>query len=70
MDQKNTWLQQLTIAFVDSIKFMNSTLNKLVKNLLENDFKQLSQKCTGDFLKLVKQKGVYPFEYINSFKKF
>ena len=27
------------LIFLDSIQFMNSTLNKLVKNLLDNDFK-------------------------------
>ena len=31
-------------------------------------FKYLSQDFSGDLLGLVKQKGVYPYEYIGSFK--
>ena len=46
---------------------MNSSLDALVKNLTDNDFKYLSQEFNGDQLNLVKQKGVYPCEYINSF---
>ena len=49
---------------------MNSSLNALVTNLAENDFKHLSHEFSGEFLKLVKQKGVHPFEYMNNFKKF
>ena len=39
---------------------MNSSLNALVKNLSDNDFKYLSEEFSGEFLKLVKLKGVYP----------
>ena len=49
---------------------MNSSLDALVKNLSDNDSKYSSQEFSGDLLKLVKQKGVYPFEYMDSFKKF
>ena len=56
------------LFFIDSIQFMNFRLDSLVKNLSDNDFKYLSEEFTGEFLELVKQKGVYPFEYMNSFK--
>ena len=36
----------------------------------DNDFKYLSQEFSSDLLELVKQKGVYPYEYMNSFGKF
>ena len=29
----------------------------------------MSEEFSGEFLELVKQKGVYPYEYIESFKK-
>ena len=48
---------------------MNSSLDALVKNLSDNDFKYLSEKFSGKFLKLVKQTGVYPYEYMDSFQK-
>ena len=56
------------IIFIDSMLFMNSSLNKLVSNL--NNFKYLSEVFKGEKLELVKKKGVYPYEYINNFKKF
>ena len=58
------------LVFIDSTQFMNSSLDALVKNLSDNDFKYLSEKFSGDLLKLIKQKGVYPYEYMSSFKKF
>ena len=48
--------------------FLNSSLDKLVKNL--NDFKYLSKVFKGNKLELVKKKGIYPYEYMNSFKRF
>ena len=57
-------------VFIESIQFMNFSLDSFVKNLLNNDFKHLSQEFTGDVLELAQQKGVYPYEYMDSFKKF
>ena len=48
------------------MQFMNSSLDALVSNLLDNDFKYLSQEFTSEQLKLVKQKGVYPYEYMEN----
>ena len=49
---------------------MNSSLDSLLENLSDNDFKYVYEEFSDDLLKLVKQKGVYPYEYINSFEKF
>ena len=57
-------------VFIDSMQFISSNLNKLVKNLSNNDFKYLSQELSCDLLQLVKQRVVYPYEYMDSFKKF
>ena len=57
------------LVFIDSMQFMNVSIDAFVKNLSDNDFKYLSQEFGGDLLELVKQKGVYPCEYIDSFKK-
>ena len=51
------------------MQFMNSSLDSLVKNFSDNDFKYLPEEVRSEFLKLVKQKGVYPYEYMDSFKK-
>ena len=57
------------LVFVDSMQFMNSSLDSLIKNLVDGDFKYLSGEFRGKCLKLIEEKGVYPYEYVNSFKK-
>ena len=42
------------LVFIDSMQFRNSGLDALVKNLLDNNFKYLSQEFSGDLLELVK----------------
>ena len=58
------------LVFIDSMQFMNSSLDALVQNLSDNDFKYLSKEFSGNKLNLVKQYGVYPYEYMDNFKKF
>ena len=58
------------LVFIDSIQFMNSSLDKLVKNLSDEDFKYLVKEFSSENLKILKQKGAYPYEYLNSFKRF
>ena len=52
------------------MQFMNSSLDSLVENLSDHDFVCLSEEFSGNFLNLVKEKGVYPYEYMDSFEKF
>ena len=52
------------------MKFMNSSLEKLVKNLSHNDFKYLTEEFGSKYLELLTQKGSYPYEYMNSFERF
>ena len=41
------------LIFIDSMQFMNSSLDSLVKNLSDNDFDYLSEKFSSEFLELV-----------------
>ena len=50
--------------------FLNSSLDTLVKDLGSEDFKYLSREFSGEKLELVRKKGVYPYEYMDSFKRF
>ena len=59
-----------SIVFIDSTLLMSSSLDKLVKNLGSEDFKYLSEVFSGEKLELIKQKGIYPYDYFNSFKRF
>ena len=52
------------------MQFMNSSLEKLVKNLSDDDFKYLTKEFGSKNLELLKQKGAYPYEYMDSFKRF
>ena len=56
--------------FIDSIQFINSSLDELVKNLSDEDFKYLVEEFSCENLELLKQKGTYPYKYINSFERF
>ena len=58
------------LSFIDSFQSLNSSLDSLVKNLSQDDFKNLSQEFDNNVLHLVKQKGFYPYEYMTDFKKF
>ena len=49
---------------------MNSSLEKLYKNFLDNDFKYLTNEFGSKNLELLKRKGTYPYEYMDSFKRF
>ena len=52
------------------MQFMNFSLEKLVKNLSDDDFKYLTEKFGSRNLELLKQKDDYPYEYMDSFKRF
>ena len=58
------------LVFIDSMQFMNSSLDKLVKNLSDEDFKYLVEEFGSENLELLKQKDAYPYEYMDSFKRF
>ena len=44
------------------MQFMNSSLDALVKDLPNNEFKYLQKKISSDLLELLKQIAVYPYE--------
>ena len=52
------------------MQFMNSSLDKLVRNFSDEDFKYLVEQFGSENLELLKQKGANPYEYMNSFEKF
>ena len=44
------------LVFIDSMQFITSSIDSLVKNLSDNDFKYLSEEFSGEFLELVIKK--------------
>ena len=51
------------LVFIDSMQFMNSSLDKLVKNLSDEGFKYLVEEFGSENLEILKQKVAYPYEY-------
>ena len=49
---------------------MNSSLDKLVKKLSDENFKYLIEEFSSKNLELLKQKGACPYEFMNSFERF
>ena len=58
------------IVFKDSLKFMSSSLGALVNNLPKDAFKNISKYYTPEEVELIKQKGFYPYEYMDAIEKF
>jgi hypothetical protein len=60
------------LRFLDSFKFMASSLDKLAKGLGKDDFENLdlmTSHYTTEQREILKQKGVYPYEYMNEFDR-
>ncbi len=61
----------LEMRFLDSIKFMNKSLDALAKTLGKDQFGTLTNQMSVDAesLELLKRKGVFPYEYMTDFSK-
>ncbi|XP_039282935.1 uncharacterized protein LOC120351056 [Nilaparvata lugens] len=60
---------KLTIRFIDTLKFMNTSLDKLVKNLPKEEFHHIKKIFPQMNLDLVTCKGVFPYEYLDDEEK-
>ncbi|CAB4022658.1 Gastrula zinc finger, partial [Paramuricea clavata] len=58
-----------SLVFIDSIQFMASSLEALVSNLSPEDFKIVGQRWQGEDFDLVRQKGIFPYEYLDNISK-
>ncbi|XP_050677400.1 uncharacterized protein LOC126974058 isoform X2 [Leptidea sinapis] len=58
---------KIQLRFVDSFKFLPCSLDKLVQNLMEEQFQTLKYNFpnNNDFLRL-RKKGIYPYEFMSS----
>ena len=58
------------LTFIDSFQFMSSSLNKLVSNLPAEALKYTNKRFRKEKFKLMTRKGIYPYDYMDSFEKF
>ena len=61
----------IELRFIDSFKFMSSSLDSLTKNLVRGGKKLFGFEDYSDLqYDLLTRKGVYPYEYVNSWDRF
>ena len=58
------------IVFKDSLKFMLTSLGALVNNLPKDAFNNLLKYFTPEQAEILKQKGFYPYEYMDKVERF
>ena len=64
------------VKVIDSFQCMTSSLETLSDNLITQStdnyemFENLKNQCNADELKLICQKGVYPYEFMDNIDKF
>ena len=63
--------KEMELRFIDSFKFMSSSLDSLVNNLSRgnNKFFEFEDYNESQY-KLLNRKGIYPYEYIDDWGKF
>ena len=63
--------KEIELRFIDSFKFMSSSLDSLVNNLAKGDDKFWGfEEYSNKQCELLIRKGIYPYEYMNSWDRF
>ena len=57
------------LRFIDSLRFMASSLDKLSSNLKIDQIVKFKKYYNGNQLSLLLRKGVYPYDYVDCLKK-
>lgn len=61
---------KMKLRFLDSFRFMPSSLMKLTENLRRQDLIETTKIVPNDKMDLVLRKGVFPYDYIDNLKRF
>ena len=56
------------LRFIDSLRFMASSLDKLSSNLKIDQFVNLKKYNSGNQLSFLLRKDVYPYDYVDCIK--
>ncbi|XP_055902200.1 uncharacterized protein LOC129938580 [Eupeodes corollae] len=66
IDEKHS----MELSFLDSFRFLGDSIDSLARNLVSSDF-TITRKCfeTEQSLELVKRKGVFPYDFTDSWQK-
>ena len=67
----NEHIKEMELRFIDSIKFMSSSLDSLVNNLARGGHEFFGFESYNDRqCELLIHKGIYPYEYMDSWDRF
>jgi len=58
------------LQFIDSLQFMNSSLERLASNLQTEDLSIMSRGLADMEISLLRRKDVHPYEYVDGFERF
>lgn len=69
--ETENYFDRCEIRFLDSFSFMPSSLDKLAENLSDNHL-HINQNYykNDDTFKTMRKKGIYPYEYMDSFERY
>ena len=68
--EENERMKEMELRFIDSIKFMSSSLDSLVNNLPRGGHEFWGFENYNDRQReLLIRKGIYPYEYMDSFTR-
>ena len=69
--EENGKYKELELKFIDSFKFMSSSLDSMVNNLAKRNHKFLGfEKYNDKQRELLIRKGIYPYEYMDNWDRF
>ena len=58
------------LKFTHSFQFTPNGLDVLAKSLADDEVRYLRGSCTSNYFGLSRRKGVYPYDYMDSFDRF
>ena len=68
-DVEDNYKNRIEIRYIDSFKFVASSIDSLSKNLSRDQFREMSNVFEKDTDLLIR-KGVYPYDYMDNFERF
>ena len=64
-DAEDNYKNKIEVRYIDSFKFMASSIDSLSKNLVRKQFREMNKVFEGDTDLLIR-KGVYPYDYMDN----
>ena len=69
-DKRRPIINKIELRFIDSFKFLSSSLDNLSRNLEKDQFKELAKFFPKEHLDLLIKKLAYPYEYTDCSEKY